>query len=119
MKVQQPFCNAHTGDWIWCQGTIQYRLRDHGPNNGVQFRVIWHCRRELDQGDSAPDKPEGQTLELNSARPIRLLIGKAKAPRGTKYTAELPPEWSQGLPPPRLPKRPAPGKRSPGPNPPP
>ena len=35
----------------------------------------------------------------------------------TKYTGELPPEWSQGLPPPRLRKRPPPGKKSPGPNP--
>ena len=67
VKVQQPFCNDHTGDWIWCEGTILDRLRDLGPNNGVQIRVIWHRQKELDQGNSAPDKPEGHTLGLNSA----------------------------------------------------
>ena len=119
MKVQQPFRNDHTGDWIWCEGTIQYRLRDLGPNDRVQTRVIWHHQEELDQGNSAPDKPEGYTLELNSTQPIRLLTDKNKAHTGTKYTGELPPEWSQGLPLPRLPMRPQLGKKSPGPNPPP
>ena len=118
-KVQQPFRSDHTGDWIWCEGTIQYRLRDLGPNDGVQVPLIWHLQKELDQGNSAPDKPERNTLELNSARPIRLLDAENKAHRGTKYTGELPPDWSQGLPPPPLPKRPPPGKRSAGPNPPP
>ena len=66
--------------------------------------MIWHRQKELDKGNSAPDKPEGQTLELNSAQTIRLLTVENKAHRGTKYTGELPPEWSQGLPPPRLPK---------------
>ena len=33
-KVQQPFCNDHTGDWIWCEGTIQYPLQELGPNRG-------------------------------------------------------------------------------------
>ena len=116
-KVQQPFRNDHTGDWIWCEGTIQYRLRDLGPNDGVQIRVIWHRQKELDQGNSAPDKPEGQPLELNSAHAIRLLTAEDKPHRGTKYTGEPPPEWSQGFPPPRLPKRPPTGKMSPGPNP--
>ena len=118
-KVQQPFRNDHTGDWIWCEGTIQYRLRDLGPNDGVQIRVICHRQKELDQGNSAPDKPEGHTLELNSAHSIGLLTAENKAQRGTKYTGELPPEWGQGLPPPCLPKRPPPGKKSPGPKPPP
>ena len=118
-KVQQPFRNDHMGDWIWCEGTIQYRLRDLGDNRGPQIRVIWHCQKEQDQGSSAPDKPEGHTLELNSAHPIQLRIDENKAHRGTKYTGELPPEWSQGLPPPRLPKLPPPGKKSPGPSPPP
>ena len=117
--MQQPFRNDHTGDWIWCEGTIQYRLRDLGPNDGVQIPVIWHRQRELDQGNSAPDKLEGHTMELNSAHPIRLLTAENKAHRGTKYTGELPPEWSEGLLPPRLPKRPPPGKKSPAPNPPP
>ena len=118
-KVQQPFRIDHQGDRIWFEGTIQYRLRDLGPNNAVQVRVIWHRQKELDQGNSAPDKPEGHRLELNSAHPIRLLTAQDKTHRGTKYTGELPPEWSQGLPPPRLPKRPPPGKESPSPNPPP
>ena len=117
-KVQQPFRNDHTGDWIWCEGTIQYRLRDLGPNDGVQIRVIWHRQKGLDQNSSTPDKPEGHILELNSAHPIRLRTDENKAHRGTKCTGELPPEWSQGLPPPRLPKRPPPGKRFPGPSPP-
>ena len=69
-KVQQPFRNDHTGDWIWCEGTIQYRLRDPGDNGGPQIWVIWHRQKELDQGSSAPDKPEGYTLELTSAHPI-------------------------------------------------
>ena len=105
-KVQQPFRNDHTGDWIWCEGTIQYRLRDPGDNGGPQIRVVWHRQKELDQGSSAPDKPEGYTLELTSAHPIRLRTEENKAHRGTKYTGELPREWSQSLPPPRLPKRP-------------
>ena len=104
-KIQQPFRNDHTGDWIWCQGTIQYRLRDLGENRGPQIRVIWHRQKELDQGSSAPNKPEGHTLELTSAHPIRLRNDENKAHRGTKYTGERPPEWSQGPPPPRLPKR--------------
>ena len=44
-KVQQPFCNDHTGDWIWCESTIQYRLRDLGDNRGA-----------TDPGDLAPSK---------------------------------------------------------------
>ena len=117
--VQQPFRNDHTGDWIWCEGTIEYRLRDVGSNHGVQIWPIWHRQKELNQGNSAPVKPEGNTLELNSAHPIWLLTAENKAHRGTKQTGELPPEWSQGVPPPRLPKRPPPGKKSPSPNPPP
>ena len=81
--------------------------------------MVWHRQKELDQGSSAPDKPEGHTLELTSAHPIRLRTDENKAHRGTKYTGELPPEWRQGLPPRRLPKRPPPGKKSPGPRPPP
>ena len=69
-KVQQPFRNDHTGDWMWYEGTIQYRLRDPGDNGGPQIRVVWHRQKELDQGSSAPDKPEGYTLELTSAHPI-------------------------------------------------
>ena len=118
-KVQQPFRNDHTGDWIWCEGAIQYRLRDPGDNGGPQIRVVWHRQKELDQGSSAPDKPEGHTQELTSAHPIRLRTDENKAHRGTKYTWELPPEWSHGLPPPRLPKRPPTGKTSPSPSPPP
>ena len=118
-KVQQPFRNDHTGDWIWCEGTIQYRLRDLGDNGGPWIRVVWHRQKELDQGSSASDKPEDHTLELTSARPIRLRTDEDKAHRGTKYTGELTPEWSQGLPPPRLPKRPPPGKKSLGPSSPP
>ena len=118
-KVQQPFCNDHTGDWIWCEGTIQYRLRDPGDNAGPQIWVVWHRQKELDQGSSAPDKPGGHTLELTSAHPIQLRTEENKAHRGTKYTGELPPEWSQGLPPPRLPKRPPTSKISPSPSPPP
>ena len=34
-KVQQPFRNDHTGDLIWCEGTIQYRLRDPGGQRGA------------------------------------------------------------------------------------
>ena len=34
-KVQQPFCNDHTGDWMWCEGTIQYRLRDPRGKRGA------------------------------------------------------------------------------------
>ena len=118
-KVPQPFRNDHTGDWIWCEGTIQYRLRDLGDNRGAQIRVVWPRQKELDQGSSAPDKQEGHTLELTSAHLIRLRTDENKAHRGTKYTGELPPEWSRGLPPPRLPKRQQPGKTSPGPSPPP
>ena len=105
-KVQQPFRNDHTGDLIWCEGTIQYRLRDSGDNGRPQIRVIWHRQKELDQGSNAPDKPEGYTLELTSAHPIRLRTEENKAHRGTKYTGELPPEWSQALLLPRLPKCP-------------
>ena len=115
-KVQQPFHNDHTGDWIWCEGPIQYPSRNWILTGGARIRVPWHRQKELDQGNSAPDKPLGDTLELNSAQPIRLLTPEKKANRGTKYTEELPPEWSQGHPPPRLPKRPPPGKKSPGPN---
>ena len=118
-KVQQPFRNDHTGDWIWCEGTIQYRLRDLGDNGGPQIRVVWHRQKELDQGSSATDKLEGHTLELTSAHPIWLRTDENKAHRGIKYTGELPPEWSRGLPPPRLPKRPPTGKKSPSPSPPP
>ena len=118
-KVQQPFRNDHTGDRIWCEGTIQYRLRDPGDNGGPQIRVVWHRQKELDQGSNAPDKPEGYTLELTSAHPIRLRTEENRAYRGTKYTGELPPEWSQGPPPPRLPKRPPTGKKSLSPSPPP
>ena len=81
--------------------------------------MVRHREKDLDQGSSAPDKPEGHTLELTSAHPIWLRTDENKAHRGTKYTGELPPEWCQGLPPPRLPKRPAPGKTSRGPSPPP
>ena len=73
---------------------MEYRLRDLGPNDGVQVRVIWHRQKELDQGNSAPDKPEGHTLELNSTHPIQLHTAENKAYRGTKYTGELLPEWS-------------------------
>ena len=118
-KVQQPFRNDHTGDWMWCDGTIQYRLQKLGRNGGVEIRVTWHRQKELDQGNSNPDKRLGDTLELNSAHAIGLFTPENKAHRGTKYTEELPPEWSQGLPPPRLPKRPPAGKKSLGPNPPP
>ena len=118
-KVRQPFRNDHTGDWIWCEGTIRYRLRDPGDNGGPQIRVVWHRQKELDQGSSAPEKPEGHTLELTGARAIGLRTGENKAHTGTKYTGKLPPEWSQGLPPPRLPKRPPTGKKSPSPSPPP
>ena len=82
-KVQQPFRNDHTGDWIWCEGTIQYHLRDLGDNGGPQIKVLWHRQKELDQGSSAPDNPEGHTLELNSAQPIRLRTDKKKAHKGT------------------------------------
>ena len=116
MKFQQPFRNDHTGDWIWCEGTIQYRLQDPGPNSGVKIRVTWHRQKELDKGSRVPDKPLGDTLELNSAHSIRGVTPENKAHRGTKYNGELPPESSQGLPPPCLPKRPPPSKRSPGPN---
>ena len=54
-RVQQPFRNDHTGDWIWCEGTIQYRLQDPGLKSGVQIRVQWHRQKELDQGSSAPE----------------------------------------------------------------
>ena len=118
-KVQQPFRNDHTGDWIWCEGTIQYRLRDPGDNGGPQIWMVWHRQKELDQGSSTPDKPEGHTLELTSAHSIRLRTEENKAHRGSKYTGELPPEWGQGLPRPRLPKRPPTGKTSPSPSPPP
>ena len=83
-KVQQPFRNDHTGDW--CEGTIHYRLRDPGDNAGPHIRVVWHRQQELDQGSSAPDKPEGHTLELTSAHPIKLRTDENKAHRGTKYT---------------------------------
>ena len=41
-KVKQPFRDDHTGDWIWCEGTIRYRLRDLGDNGGPQIWVVWH-----------------------------------------------------------------------------
>ena len=81
--------------------------------------MIWHRQKELDQGSSAPDKPEGYTLELTSAHSIRLRTEENKAHRGTNHTGELPMEWSQGFPLPRLPKRPPTGKMSPSPSPPP
>ena len=118
-KVQQPFRNDHTDDPILCQGTIQYRLQDLGPNGGLQIWVTWHRQKELDQGNSAPDKPLGDTLRLNSARPTRRLTPENKAHTGTKYTGLIPRERSQGLPRPGLPKRPPRSKKSPGPNPPP
>ena len=80
--------------------------------------MIWHRQKELDQGSSAPDEPVSYTLELTSAHHIRLRTEEIKAHTGTKYTGELPPEWSHGLPPPRLPKRPQTGKKSPSPSPP-
>ena len=81
--------------------------------------MVWHRLKELDQGSSAPDKPEGHTLELTSAHPIRLGTDGNKAHRGTEYTWGLSPESSQAPPPPRLPKRPPTGKKSPSPSPPP
>ena len=44
-KVQQLFRNDHTGDWIWCEGTIKYRLRDVRDNGGPQIQVLWHAKR--------------------------------------------------------------------------
>ena len=76
----------------------------------MQIRATWHRQKELDQGRSDPDKPEGHTSKLNSAHPIQLLRPENKAHRGIKYTGELLPEWTQGIPPPRLSKRPQPGK---------
>ena len=90
-KVQQPFRNDHTGDWIWCGGTIQYRLQELGPNRGVHIRVTWHRQKELDQGNSAPDKPLGDTLELNSAHPIRLLNPKKQGTQRHQVHRGAPP----------------------------
>ena len=118
-KVQQLLRNDHTGDWIWCEGTIQYRLEDLGRNGAVPIWVTWHRQKELDQGDSATDKQLRDTLELTSAHPIQRLTPENKVHRGTKYTGEPPPEWSQGLPASHQPKRPPPSKTSPGPSPPP
>ena len=106
-----------TGSGVRAQSHTASATR--GTTGGPQIRVFWHCQKELDQGSSAPDKPEGHTLELTSAHPFRLRTDENKAHRGTEYTGELPPEWSQGLPPPRLPERPPPGKKSPGPSSPP
>ena len=117
-RVQQPFRNDDKGDRIWWQGRIQYRLQGKGQNSGVQIRLTWHRPPELNQS-SAPDEPEGNTLELNSAQPIRRATANNKDHRGIKYTEEIPPEWSQGLPPRRPPKRPPPGKKSSSSSPPP
>ena len=87
------------GDFLPGGGRLGWRgggLRDLADKGGPQIRVIWHRQKELDQGSSAPDKPEGHTLELNSAHPIGLRTDENKAHRGTKYTGELPPEWSKG-----------------------
>ena len=59
-KVHQPFSNDHTGDWIWCEGTIQYRLRDPGDNRGA-----------TDPGGLAPPK---------GARPRQQRPGQARRP---------------------------------------
>ena len=85
---------------------------------GVQIWVTWHRQKELDEGRSTPDKPVRHTLELNNAHSIRRVTPENKAHRGTKYAGQLPPEWSQGLPPARPPKRPPPSKKPRGPNPP-
>ena len=69
-SVRHPFRNDHTGDCIWCEGTIQYRRQDPGPNGGVQIWVTWYRQKELNLGSSAPYKPLGDTLELNGAHPI-------------------------------------------------
>ena len=116
-KVQQPFCNDHTGDWMWCEGMVQYRLRDPGDNRGPQIRLVWHRQKELDQGSSAPDKPEGHTLELTSAQPIRLRTEENKAHRGTKYTGELPRSGAKASPRRAYPSvhQPAKGPRAPVP----
>ena len=68
-KVQQPFRNDHTGDWIWCEGTIQYRLQELGPKGGVKIWVTSHRQKELDQGNSAPDKPLGEHLRAQQRAP--------------------------------------------------
>ena len=44
--------------------------------------MVWHRQKELDQGSSAPDKPESHTLELHRAHPIQLRTDKSKAHRG-------------------------------------
>ena len=60
--------------------------------------MVWLRQKELDQGSSAPDKPEGHTLDLTSGHPIRLRTDENKSHRGTKYPAELPPDlgFTQG-----------------------
>ena len=99
-----------------CEGGIQYRLRDLGDNRGPQILVPWHRQKELDRGSSAPDKPEGRTLELTSALPIRFGTDENKALKGTQYTGELPQGGAKASPLPRLPKRPPTGKKSPTPS---
>ena len=84
----------------------------------MHIRVQWHHQPKLNQ-PSTPDRTEGDTLELNSALPIQHVSADNEVHRGTKYTEEIPPEWSWGHPSPRPAKRPAPGKKSPSPSPPP
>ena len=44
-KSNSPSATTNTGDWIWCAGTIQYRLRELRPNEGVQIWVTCHRQR--------------------------------------------------------------------------
>ena len=81
--------------------------------------MTWHRQKELDQGSSAPDKPLDDTLELNSAHPIRRVTPKNKAHRGTKYTREPPPGVEPGPPPTTPGQAPATQQKVPGPNSPP
>ena len=74
------------------------------------------ARRRSTQAAAPRTSHWATCLELNSAPPIRRVTPESKAYRGTKYTGELPPDWSQDLPPPRLPKRPPLSKTSRGPN---
>ena len=115
-RVQKPYGNNQTGNWILCKGTIQYRLKGKSLNGGLQILVQWHCQPQLNQ-PNAPDKAEDETLELTSAHPMQRVTPDNKAGRGNQYTEEIPPEWTRGLPSTCPPKRAIPGKKTQSPSP--
>ena len=60
--------------------------------------MVWICQKELDQGSSAPDKPEGHTLELTSAHAIRLRTDEDKVTEAQNTLGSSPRSGAKAFP---------------------